>query len=58
MPHTAVDVAPKLVMLLIVAILAFAFVMRRTIYGLRIYTIGANRLAAVSVDLRAAKRLK
>jgi ribose transport system permease protein len=41
------------VILMIVAILAFAFIMRRTTYGLRVYAIGGNRLAAEIAGVRS-----
>ncbi|MDQ4504022.1 ABC transporter permease [Sinomonas sp. ASV322] len=41
------------VLLMIVAILVFAFVMRSTSYGLRIYAIGGNRLAAEIAGVRS-----
>lgn len=41
------------VLLMIVAILAFAFIMRRTAYGLRVYALGGNRLAAEIAGVRS-----
>jgi len=41
------------VVLMIVAILAFAFIMRRTAYGLRVYAVGGNRLAAEIAGVRS-----
>lgn len=41
------------VILMIVAILALAFVMKRTNYGLRVYAIGGNRLAAEIAGVRS-----
>lgn len=40
------------VLLMIVAILGFAFLMRRTSYGLRVYAVGGNRLAAEIAGVR------
>jgi ribose transport system permease protein len=41
------------VILMILAILALAFVMKRTNYGLRVYAIGGNRLAAEIAGVRS-----
>lgn len=41
------------VILMIVAIVGFAFLMRRTTYGLRVYAIGGNRLAAEIAGVRS-----
>jgi ribose transport system permease protein len=41
------------VILMIVAIVAFAFIMRRTAYGLRVYALGGNRLAAEIAGVRS-----
>ena len=41
------------VILMIIAIIAFAFIMRRTSYGLRVYAIGGNRLAAEIAGVRS-----
>lgn len=41
------------VMVMILAIVAFAFVMRRTSYGLRVYAVGGNRLAAEIAGVRS-----
>jgi ribose transport system permease protein len=41
------------VVLMILAILAFAFIMRRTSYGLRVYAVGGNRLAAEIAGVRS-----
>jgi len=41
------------VILMIVAILVLAFVMKRTNYGLRVYAIGGNRLAAEIAGVRS-----
>lgn len=41
------------VILMIVSILLFAFVMKRTSYGLRVYAIGGNRLAAEIAGVRS-----
>jgi len=41
------------VILMIVAILAFAFIMRRTSYGLRVYAVGGNLLAAEIAGVRS-----
>ncbi|MGN6427018.1 MAG: ABC transporter permease [Leifsonia sp.] len=41
------------VVLMIVAILGFAFLMKRTSYGLRIYALGGNRLAAEIAGVRS-----
>lgn len=41
------------VILMIVAILAFAFIMRKTSYGLRVYAVGGNRLAAEIAGVRS-----
>ncbi|KRE70982.1 ABC transporter permease [Arthrobacter sp. Soil762] len=41
------------VVLMIVAILVLAFVMKRTNYGLRVYAIGGNRLAAEIAGVRS-----
>lgn len=40
------------VILMIVAILVFAFVMHRTTYGLRVYAVGGNRLASEIAGVR------
>ncbi|MCW4457725.1 ABC transporter permease [Microbacterium sp. MPKO10] len=45
------------VILMIVAIIVFAFVMRRTSYGLRVYAIGGNRLAAEIAGVRSKRLL-
>lgn len=45
------------VILMIVAIAGFAFMMRRTSYGLRIYAIGGNRLAAEIAGVRSKRIL-
>jgi len=45
------------VILMIVAILFFAFLMHRTAYGLRIYAIGGNRLASEIAGVRARSTL-
>ncbi|WP_308467921.1 ABC transporter permease [Rathayibacter soli] len=45
------------VILMIVAILVFAFLMQRTAYGLRIYAIGGNRLAAEIAGVRSRRTL-
>jgi ribose transport system permease protein len=41
------------VILMIIAILVLAFVMKRTNYGLRVYAIGGNRLAAEIAGVRS-----
>jgi ribose transport system permease protein len=41
------------VVLMIVAILSLAFVMKRTTYGLRVYAIGGNRLASEIAGVRS-----
>jgi len=41
------------VILMIIAILSLAFVMKRTNYGLRVYAIGGNRLAAEIAGVRS-----
>lgn len=41
------------VILMIASILLFAFVMKRTSYGLRVYAIGGNRLAAEIAGVRS-----
>lgn len=41
------------VILMIVAIIGFALLMRRTAYGLRVYAIGGNRLAAEIAGVRS-----
>lgn len=41
------------VVLMIVAILLFAFLMRRTAFGLRVYAVGGNRLASEIAGVRA-----
>ncbi|MFC7788432.1 ABC transporter permease [Microbacterium sp. MAHUQ-60] len=41
------------VILMIVAILAFAFIMKRTSYGLRVYAVGGNLLAAEIAGVRS-----
>ncbi len=41
------------VVLMIIAILVLAFVMKRTNYGLRVYAIGGNRLAAEIAGVRS-----
>lgn len=41
------------VILMIVAIVGFALLMRRTTYGLRVYAIGGNRLAAEIAGVRS-----
>jgi ribose transport system permease protein len=38
---------------MIVAILAFAFIMKRTSYGLRVYAVGGNLLAAEIAGVRS-----
>lgn len=45
------------VLLMIIAILAFAFIMRRTSYGLRVYALGGNRLAAEIAGVRSRRVL-
>ncbi len=45
------------VILMIVSILLFAFVMKRTSYGLRVYAIGGNRLAAEIAGVRSREVL-
>ncbi|MDQ0211904.1 ABC transporter permease [Arthrobacter bambusae] len=45
------------VVLMIVAILGLAFVMKRTNYGLRVYAIGGNRLAAEIAGVRSRRIL-
>lgn len=45
------------VILMVVAIIAFAFIMRRTTYGLRIYAIGGNRLASEIAGVRSKRIL-
>lgn len=41
------------VILMVVAIVGFALIMRRTTYGLRVYAIGGNRLAAEIAGVRS-----
>lgn len=41
------------VLLMIVSVIGFAFLMKRTTYGLRIYAIGGNRLAAEIAGVRS-----
>lgn len=41
------------VILMVVAIIGFALLMRRTTYGLRVYAIGGNRLAAEIAGVRS-----
>jgi ribose transport system permease protein len=41
------------VILMVVAIVAFAFIMRRTAYGLRVYALGGNRFAAEIAGVRS-----
>jgi ribose transport system permease protein len=50
--NTAVFGVTVPVVLMIVAILFFAFVMHRTAYGLRIYAVGGNRLASEIAGVR------
>lgn len=45
------------VILMIVAILSLAFIMKRTNYGLRVYAIGGNRLAAEIAGVRSRRIL-
>ncbi len=45
------------VLLMIVAIGAFAFLMRRTAYGMRVYAVGGNRLAAEIAGVRSKRIL-
>lgn len=45
------------VVLMIVAILALAFIMKRTNYGMRVYAIGGNKLAAEIAGVRSGRVL-
>lgn len=45
------------VVLMIVAILALAFIMKRTNYGMRVYAVGGNKLAAEIAGVRSGRVL-
>jgi ribose transport system permease protein len=45
------------VLVMIVGIVAFAIVMRRTSYGMRVYAVGGNRVAAEIAGVKASRTL-